>query len=148
MRPSWRDYFMNMAELVATRSQCHSRQVGAVIVRNKHCIATGYNGVPSGVVPCGECLRHQYGVPSGVGYDICPAVHAEANAIAQAAKLGISTVGATMYINCEPCKGCVGLTINAGIVKLVARGAGADFEDLMAVQMIRESGLEVEILDR
>jgi len=112
-RPSWPEYFERIAEFAATRSQCHARQVGAVIVQEKHIIATGYNGVPTGIEPCQHCHRQAY--EPGKGYAVCPANHAEANAIAQAAKLGVSTAGASIYCTYAPCKDCVGLLINAGI---------------------------------
>ena len=143
MRPGWQDYFMRLVAAASSRSQCHSRHVGALIVKDKSIISTGYNGVPSGVSPCLKCLRK--GLPSGEGYAVCPAVHAEANAIAQAAKLGISTYGAAIYINCHPCKSCVGLIINAGIVELVVRNT--DLKDLLAMRIIKESSLEVTIIN-
>ena len=104
-RPGWDDYFMDMTELVATRSTCLRRQVGAVIVRDKHIISTGYNGAPKGVPHCAEkggCLREKLGVPSGEKHELCRALHAEQNAIIQAATLGHSMKGATMYVTHQP----------------------------------------------
>ena len=130
---------MQIAELAATRSQCHSVQVGTVLVQGLHVIATGYNGVPSGIEPCAGCLREH--CKSGRGYAVCPAVHAEANAIAQAAKLGVSTYKAHVYTTKPPCKDCAGLLINAGIRALVIRG---DLEiGTLAHKLIGESGMGV-----
>jgi len=140
-RPSWNDYFMRIAHLAATRSQCHSVQVGAVIVREKHIIATGYNGVPSGIRPCAGCLREH--CKSGHGYSVCPAVHAESNALAQAAKLGVSTLGATLYTTKAPCKDCAGLIINAGLRTLVSPEL---YVGSLAGKLIRESGMGMIIL--
>jgi len=144
MRPVWQDYFMQIAELAATRSQCHSRQVGAVLVQGLHVIATGYNGVPSGIEPCTGCLRKL--CKPGNGYSVCPAVHAESNALAQAAKLGVSTLGAHIYTTYIPCKDCAGLLINAGIRTLVIRrepNAPAFLPGNLAHKLINESGLGV-----
>jgi len=141
MRPSWQEYFMSIADLAATRSQCHSVQVGTVIVRDKHIIATGYNGVPSGIDPCADCLRKE--CKPGKGYALCPAVHAESNAIAQAAKLGISTMGAHVYTTKAPCKDCAGLLINAGIRTLFAPPLEIGS---LARKLIIESGMGVSEL--
>lgn len=141
-RPSWDDYFMRIAHLAATRSQCESVQVGAVITQGKHVIATGYNGVPSGIRPCTGCLREHCKV--GHGYAVCPAVHAESNALAQAAKLGISTQGATIYSTKAPCKDCAGLIINAGLRILVAPKITVGS---LAEKLLRESGMEILIRD-
>jgi len=135
-RPSWDDYFMRIAHLAATRSQCQRRQVGAVIVREKHIIATGYNGVPSGIDPCNHCKRKAF--EPGKGYAVCPANHAEANAITQAAKLGVSTLACTVYTTYAPCKDCAGLIINAGLRTLVSPEV---FVGSLAGKLIRESGM-------
>ena len=135
-RPSWNDYFIRIAHLAATRSQCRSVQVGAVIVQGKHIIATGYNGVPSGIRPCSICLREF--CKSGEGYAVCPAVHAESNALAQAAKLGVSTLGATICCTKVPCKDCAGLIINAGLRTLVSPELKAG---TLAHKLISESGM-------
>ncbi|MGL5032277.1 MAG: deoxycytidylate deaminase, partial [Microcystaceae cyanobacterium] len=116
-RPSWNEYFLMMAKLAATRSTCLAFPVGAVIVKDRQLLATGYNGSPSGSV---HCTAQGYCYP---GLETCAAssslpsraVHAEANAIAQAAKHGISTQGATIYITLEPCISCLKLIISAGI---------------------------------
>lgn len=117
MRKPWNVYFMDMAKLAAQRSTCMRRQVGAVAVRDRHVLATGYNGAPRGVMHCEEvgCLREQLGVPSGQRQEICRAVHAEQNVIAQAAKQGVSLDGATLYCTHMPCVTCLKMLINAGI---------------------------------
>ena len=120
-RSSWDQYFMKMAELAASRSTCLRRQVGAVIVKERHVIATGYNGAPKGLPHCGEiggCLRQQLGVPSGERHELCRALHAEQNAIIQAATLAQSIEGATIYVTNQPCSICAKMIINAGIFPL------------------------------
>ena len=117
-------YFADMARQVAKRSKCSSRQVGAVIVVDGSIVSEGYNGSPRGSSMCQDptqkCRRQQKGFRSGEGLEHCPAVHAEANAIAQAARNGIQVRGATLYVwPCLPCKWCVGLMVNAGIARLV-----------------------------
>ena len=119
-RPSWDEYFMDMAALTARRSTCLRRQVGAVIVQDKHIVATGYNGAPSGIETCkdrGFCYKNSLGINNGPLN--CFAVHAEQNALMQAAKLGISCEGATVYCTTQPCNICTKLLINAGISKVV-----------------------------
>jgi len=117
-RPSWNKYFMNVAEVVASRASCLRRNVGAVIVKDKQIISTGYNGPPKGHPTCDElggCLRTINNVPSGQRHEISRAVHAEQNAIAQAAENGISTKGATLYCTTYPCGICMRMIINSGI---------------------------------
>ena len=116
----WDERFMTIAHEVSSWSSCMRRSVGAVIVKDKHIIATGYNGAVQGVYSCVEknnCLRSE--VATGEKLDYCMAVHAEQNAIAQASKLGISTVGATMYVTTMPCVTCMKLIINSGIKRVV-----------------------------
>jgi len=120
-RPSWDAYFMQITELVATRATCLRRKVGAIIVKDKRILATGYNGPPSGLPHCDElggCLRDKLNVPSGERHEISRAVHAEQNAIAQAAENGISTKGAVMYCTNLPCSICMRIIIDAGIKKI------------------------------
>ena len=117
-RPTWDEYFMEMAELTARRSTCLRRQVGAVIVKERRAIATGYNGAPSGITHCqerGGCLRQKLGVPSGQRHELCMALHAEQNAIIQAASMGHAIEGGTIYITHQPCVICAKMIINAGI---------------------------------
>ncbi len=145
-RISWDEYFMKMAELAATRSTCLRRQVGAVIVQDRHVIATGYNGAPKGVPHCSEtggCLRERMGIPSGERHELCRALHAEQNAIIQAATLAQSIEGATMYITNQPCIICAKMIINAGIERIVVRDG---YPDEFAVQMLAEAGLKIVML--
>ncbi len=142
-RPSWDEYFMEMAELTAKRSTCLRRQVGAVIVQNKHIIATGYNGAPRGVAHCAEkggCLREQLKVPSGQRHELCRALHAEQNAIIQAATLGQSIEGGSIYITHQPCSICSKMIINAGISRIVVKEG---YPDKLAVEILDEAGLKV-----
>ena len=145
-RPSWDEYFMQMAELTAQRSTCLRRQVGAIIVKEKHIIATGYNGVPKGLPHCeelGGCLREKLEIPSGERHELCRALHAEQNAIIQAATLGQSIEGATIYITHQPCIICAKMIINAGISRIVIRRG---YPDEMSRGMLREAGLKVELI--
>ena len=147
-RPGWDDYFMDMTELVATRSTCLRRQVGAVIVRDKHIISTGYNGAPKGVPHCAEkggCLREKLGVPSGEKHELCRALHAEQNAIIQAATLGHSVEGATMYVTYQPCIICAKMIINAGIERIVVRNG---YPDELSVKMLAEAEHKMVVLNK
>lgn len=145
-RPSWDEYFMQMAELTAQRSTCLRRQVGAIIMKEKHIIATGYNGAPKGLPHCeelGGCLREKLEIPSGERHELCRALHAEQNAIIQAATLGQSIEGATIYITHQPCIICAKMIINAGISRIVIRRG---YPDEMSRGMLREAGLKVELI--
>lgn len=145
-RPSWDEYFMQMAELTAQRSTCLRRQVGAIIVKEKHIIATGYNGAPKGLPHCeelGGCLREKLEIPSGERHELCRALHAEQNAIIQAATLGQSIEGATIYITHQPCIICAKMIINAGISRIVIKRG---YPDEMSRGMLREAGLKVELI--
>ena len=142
MRASWDEYFMEIVEVVKTRSTCLRRQVGAVIVKDSRIITTGYNGAPSHLKHCtelGGCERQRLGVPSGQRHELCRALHAEQNAIIQAAKLGNTTEGATLYVNIQPCVICAKMLINAGIVRVVYKG---EYPDPMASAMLEEAGIE------
>lgn len=143
-KTKWDKRFMNIAKEISTWSTCvrNNRQVGSIIVRDKRIIATGYNGAPSGVTSClekGYCLRDKMNIPSGTRHEVCFATHAEQNALVQAAKLGISVDGATMYISHRPCLICTKLLINAGIKRVVY---GVDYPDELSVDVIKESGIE------
>ena len=144
-RPSWDRYFMDMAYHVASRTTCLRRAVGAVIVKDKRILATGYNGAPSGVRHCGEtgCLRKQLGIPSGQQHELCRALHAEQNAIIQAATLGQSIEGATIYITHQPCLICAKMIINAGITRIVVKEG---YPDEMSVDILNEAGLKIVML--
>lgn len=144
IRPSWDEYFMSMAELAATRSTCLRRQVGAVIVKNKKVLATGYNGAPSGLKHCLDigCLRDKLKIPSGERHELCRATHAEQNAIVQAASFGVSIKDGTMYSTTHPCILCSKLIINAGIRKLVIKDK---YPDPMSAEMLREAKVKIQI---
>ncbi|NMB20525.1 MAG: dCMP deaminase family protein [Firmicutes bacterium] len=144
VRPSWDRYFMEIAELVSSRSTCLRRQVGAVLVRDKHIIATGYNGAPRGVSHCMEvgCLREQLGIPSGERHEMCRGTHAEQNAIIQAALHGVSTDGATLYCTHQPCILCAKMLINAGVEKVVFQG---EYPDGLALELMNEAKIEMVV---
>lgn len=145
-RPSWDEYFMGMAKLTSQRSTCLRRKVGAVIVKDKHIIATGYNGAPRGLSHCDElggCLREQLKVPSGQRHELCRALHAEQNAIIQAATLGQSIEGASIYITHQPCSICSKMIINAGIERIVV---DEGYPDELATKLLAEAGIKVVTL--
>ncbi len=145
----WDVRFMQMARLVASWSSCYqqNRQVGAVIVKDKRILTTGYNGAPSGLVSCkdkGECLRKKLNIASGTRQEICYAVHAEQNAIVQAAKMGISVNGATIYVTHQPCSICTKIIINSGIKKVIYREG---YPDDFSMQLFAEAGVEIVKFD-
>jgi dCMP deaminase len=144
-RPSWDEYFMEMAEVAQKRSTCLRRAVGAVIVRDNRIMTTGYNGVPTGIQHCEVrgCLRDQLKVPSGQRHELCRGLHAEQNAIIQAAYLGQSIAGGTLYCTNQPCVICAKMLINAGIKRIVIKEG---YPDELAVEMLKEAGLITEIL--
>lgn len=140
-RPSWDTYFMQIAHLVATRATCPRRSVGAIVVREKHIVATGYNGAPAGLPHCppdggttdwpkgcliaGHCMR---------------SLHAEQNCLLQAAKIGVACQGATMYVTCQPCNNCAKMIVNAGIERVVYEG---DYPDDFSLEIFRDSKMSV-----
>ena len=141
----WDKRFMEMAELVASWSSCYqeNRHVGAVITRNKRILTTGYNGACEGIKSCverGECLRRRLNIPSGTKHELCYAVHAEQNAITQAAKLGLSVQGATLYCTHQPCVICAKIIINSGIKKVVYKYG---YPDEFSLEMFAEAGIEI-----
>ena len=144
MRPSWDEYFIQLAHQVAKRSTCLRRHVGSVIVRDKHILATGYNGAPSGLEHCDVvgCLREKMGIPSGQRQEICRGLHAEQNAIIQAALHGVSTKGATIYVTHQPCITCAKMIINAGIVRVMCAGS---YPDELARNMLEEAGIPLKV---
>jgi dCMP deaminase len=146
MRPSWDEYFVEIATQVATRSTCLRRSVGAVVVRDKRILSTGYNGAPRGLAHCEEtgCIRQRLGIPSGQRQEVCRGLHAEQNAIIQAALHGVSIEGATIYVTHQPCITCAKMIINAGIGRVVSRSA---YPDPLARQMLEEAGVELEMWD-
>ncbi|HUV05689.1 MAG TPA: cytidine/deoxycytidylate deaminase family protein [Armatimonadota bacterium] len=141
-RPGWDEYFLEIAQVVAKRSTCLRRQIGAVIVRDRRILTTGYNGAPSGLAHCAEigCLRDQLAIPSGTRHEACRALHSEMNAIIQAAQHGVSTKGGTLYCTSQPCSVCARMLINAGIVRIVYTG---DYPDEFAASLLQEAGIEV-----
>lgn len=144
-RPDWDIYFMMIAGVAASRSTCLRRRVGAVIVRDNHIISTGYNGAPKGLPHCGEvgCLRTILGIPSGERHEICRGSHAEMNAIAQAAFVGASTAGASIFSTHEPCSFCTKAIINAGIKRVVYLHP---YPDELARAMRADASMKVERL--
>lgn len=141
----WDKRFMELCKMVATWSSCHrdNRQIGAVITKNKRILTTGYNGAPSGLKSCAEkgvCMRDELGIPSGTKAELCYGVHAEQNAIIQAARMGINIEGATLYCTHKPCSICAKMIINAGIVRVVFEN---DYPDEFTAKLFDESGIEV-----
>jgi dCMP deaminase len=141
-RPSWDEYFIEITHLVARRSSCLRRKVGAVLVKDRNILATGYNGVPSGITHCSQtgCLREKLQVPSGERHELCRGLHAEQNAIIQAAKHGTSINGATLYSTTLPCIICTKMIINSGIRTIVYEQG---YADQLAIDMMRESGIQL-----
>lgn len=143
-RPSWDDYFMEIAHVVAKRSTCLRRRVGAVLVSGRRILATGYNGAPRGLAHCAErggCYREQLGVPPGERQEICRGVHAEQNAVIQCAIHGVAITGeAVLYSTTQPCVTCAKILINAGVRRIVYAG---DYPDEFAMDMFREAGVEL-----
>ncbi len=142
----WDKRFIEMSEFVGNWSSCYkeNRHVGAVIVRDKRILTTGYNGAPSGVKSCverGECIRVLNNIPSGTRQEFCYGVHAEQNAICQAAKLGISVEGATLYCTHQPCSVCTRLIINAGIKKVIYKEG---YPDDFSIKLFNEAGVIIE----
>ena len=143
-RPSKDAYYLDIAAMVARRSTCIRRQYGAVIVKNDEIIATGYNGAPAGIRTCverGECMRKKQGIASGTRHELCYAIHAEQNAIIQAAKLGVSIQDATLYCTHQPCVICAKMIVNSGISRVVYREG---YPDEFARQMLLEGGVKLE----
>lgn len=145
-RPDWDEYFMEIANVIKKRSTCLRRQVGAVIVKDKRILATGYNGVPSGIEHCSVrgCLRDKLNVPSGERHELCRGIHAEQNAIIQAAYLGVSIDDSTLYCTNHPCILCAKMLINAGIKRIVIQKG---YPDESAAEMFDEAGMTIEYLN-
>ncbi len=141
-RISWDSYFMEITRVIAKRSTCLKRNVGAIIVKDKRILTTGYNGAPKGLTHCEEvgCIRKEMNIPSGQRHELCRGLHAEQNAIIQAAWHGVQIQGATLYCTHQPCVICVKMMINAGIKRVVFEG---DYPDDLAANMLIESGLEI-----
>jgi len=141
-RPSWDEYFMGITDLVAGRATCTRRKVGAVLVKEKRILSSGYNGAPSSVPHCREtgCLREQLNVPSGEKHELCRGVHAEQNAIIQAAFHGIAVNGSVLYCTTQPCSICAKMIINAGIRKVYYKEG---YDDLLSLEMFAQAGVEL-----
>ena len=141
------EYFLKIASVVAERSTCRRHHVGAVAVRDKHILATGYNGAPSGFPDCLElgCLRDEMNIPSGTRQEICRGIHAEQNVIVQATLHGVSLEGSTIYCTHTPCIVCARMLVNAKIKRFVSFGR---YNDNAFVDLFREAGIKVDIKDR
>lgn len=141
-RPSNDQYFMSMAHLVSSRSTCVRRNVGAVIVKDKHILSTGYNGSPKGTRHCEDlgCIREQMNIPSGTRHELCRGVHAEQNAVAQAAYFGVSVNGATIYTTTFPCSMCAKILINSGITEIVY---DSGYVDELSKELLSETNILV-----
>lgn len=147
-RPSWDKYFMKIAMLVSERSTCLRHHVGAIIVKDRRVITTGYNGAAAGTRDCLElgCLRNELGIPSGERHEICRAIHAEQNAIIQAAKYGENIEGSTIYCTHSPCIICTKMMVNSGIKRIVTYG---EYPDVGGVRdLLKEAGVELIKIDR
>jgi dCMP deaminase len=141
-RPDWDEYFLDIAELVSRRSTCRRRSVGAVLVKEKRILATGYNGAPTGLRHCLDlgCLREQNNVPSGERHELCRGLHAEQNSIIQAALHGVSVREATLYCTNHPCVICAKMIINAGVAKVIFREG---YSDQLSDEMLQEAGVSL-----
>ncbi len=146
-RPGWDEYFLKMAELAAQRSTCLRRKVGAVLVKDKRILATGYNGAPSGITHCDVtgCLRERLKVPSGQRHELCRGLHAEQNVIIQAALHGVSVRGSTLYITNAPCSICAKMIINAGIKEIIYTDS---YPDEMAQGFLQEAKVKIRKVRR
>ena len=141
-RPSWTEYFMDITKLVALRSTCMRRTVGAILVKDKRILASGYNGAPSGLRHCEEvgCLRKDLAIPSGTRQELCRGLHAEQNVILQAAYHGISIQGSDLFCTTKPCVICSKMLINAGIKRIFFEEG---YDDPLSEQMLQEAGIEL-----
>jgi len=144
-RPTWDEYFMGIAELVSKRSSCLRRRVGAILVKDKKILATGYNGAPSKIKHCAEvgCIREKLKIPSGERHELCRGLHAEQNAFLQAALHGTSVKDASLYSTTQPCIICAKMIINAGIKEIVIKG---DYPDKLSKDILREAEVKVRVL--
>lgn len=143
----WDKRFMELASSIANWSSCYqdNRKIGAIIVKNKRIITTGYNGAPAGILSCvekGECMRRKLSIASGTRHELCYAIHAEQNAIIQAAKLGISIDGATMYCTHQPCVICAKMIVNSGIRRVIY---GVGYPDEFSLEIFKQAGVSIEL---
>ena len=141
-RPSWDEYFLGIADLVSKRSTCLRRRVGAVLVKDKRILATGYNGAPREIAHCSEtgCIRERLKIPSGERHELCRGLHGEQNAFLQAALHGTSLRDSTLYSTTQPCIICAKMIINAGIKEIIIKGG---YPDKMARDILREAKIKV-----
>ena len=141
-RPSWDRYFADIATLVSKRSTCLRRKVGAVIVKQRRVLSTGYNGTPSGIAHCDVtgCIREKLGIPSGQRHELCRGLHAEQNALLQASLYGISLDGSSLYCTTQPCIICVKMLINAGIKEVAVLDG---YPDKLAQEFLKEAKIKV-----
>jgi dCMP deaminase len=146
-RPSYDEYFMEMAYVVSKRSTCLRRKVGAILVKDKHILSTGYNGAPKGLSHCSDlgCLRENLDIPSGERHELCRGLHAEQNAIIQAAVFGVSIKNSILYCTNTPCVVCVKMLINAGVKEIIYSG---DYPDDLAKKMLNESRINIKIFNK
>ncbi len=145
-RPSWDEYFMKIAKDVSERATCIRRKVGAVIVKDKRILSTGYNGAPAGITHCTNetCLRTLNNIPSGERHELCRGLHAEQNAIIQAALHGVSINNASIYITNQPCSICTKMLINSGIKRFIYR---EPYNDALAMEMMKEANISALIME-
>jgi len=145
-RPNWDEYFMKAAFLVSERSTCLRRHVGAVLIKDKQILATGYNGAPMGITHCDSvgCLREKLKVPSGQRHEICRGLHAEQNVLLQAAKHGVSVRESSIYITNAPCSICAKMIINAGITEVIISD---NYPDSMAKKFLKEARIKLRKVD-
>ncbi len=144
-RPSWDQYFLEIAQLLTKRSTCLRRQVGALIVKDKRILATGYNGAPTGIEHCATagCLRERLNVPPGERHELCRGLHAEQNALLQAARYGLLVAGATLYSTHQPCIICTKMLINAGIKEIVVLSG---YPDKMSREFLKQAKIKLRKL--
>ena len=141
-RPSYDEYFMEMAHVVSKRSTCLRRKVGALLVKDKHILCTGYNGAPKGLSHCSDvgCLREEQNIPPGERHELCRGLHAEQNAIIQASVFGVSVKGSVLYCTNTPCVVCVKMLINAGVEEIIYSG---EYPDDLARKILQESNIKI-----
>jgi len=146
-RPNIDEYFLKIASVVAERATCRRHHVGAVAVKDKHILSTGYNGAPAGLSDCLElgCLRDEMKIPSGTRHEICRGIHAEQNAIIQASLHGVSLEGATVYVTHSPCILCAKMLVNAKIKRFVTFG---EYADNAFMYLFKEAGIRFELKDK
>ncbi len=145
-RPSWDEYFMELARVVARRSTCLRRRVGALLIRDRRILATGYNGAPGGLEHCiaAGCIREEMQVPSGERHELCRGLHAEQNAIIQAALHGTSVRDASLYVTHQPCVVCAKMLVNARISEIVFSG---EYPDQLSQSILDEAGIRLRRVD-